>query len=255
MAQEFPFVIFRPERKTGLSFQMFHCSLKFSVWTTQKVVFHLLSNRISRKLFVNGRRPWLAVEFHHRGDCEKTILYNKRCSRGHGIFWICVIIRGKKSTHIGRGEMFLSLLQPKLGKVWLFGWLHTLSIIYFWLFSEDCNVILLLTRSEARANRFIEVYSSLLVCNGLPRRLEAFPHFVNIPNKGFILFGTFTEQIFVKRPSLEISFPSIDLRLKQALAFFRPLEVVYITPEIFVCDNLRTKIMIFPFDVEETYTC
>ena len=44
--------------KTGLPFQMFRCSRKFSVGKTQKVVFHLLSNRISRKILVNGKQPW-----------------------------------------------------------------------------------------------------------------------------------------------------------------------------------------------------
>ena len=47
MEHEFPFGIFRPE-KTGLPFQMFRCSRKFSNGTTHKVVFHLLSNGIFR---------------------------------------------------------------------------------------------------------------------------------------------------------------------------------------------------------------
>ena len=47
--------------KTGLPFQMFRCSRKFSVGKTQKVVFHLRSNRISRKILVNGKQPLFAV--------------------------------------------------------------------------------------------------------------------------------------------------------------------------------------------------
>ena len=43
--------------KTGPPFQMFCCSRKFSDRTTQKVVFHLLSNRIFRKILVNGKQP------------------------------------------------------------------------------------------------------------------------------------------------------------------------------------------------------
>ena len=35
-----------PPGKTGLPFEVFHYSRKFSAVTTQKVVFHLLSNRI-----------------------------------------------------------------------------------------------------------------------------------------------------------------------------------------------------------------
>ena len=41
-----------PTGKTGLPFQTFRCSRKFSTETTRKVMFHLLSNRIFRKLFV-----------------------------------------------------------------------------------------------------------------------------------------------------------------------------------------------------------
>ena len=49
--------------KTGLPFQMFRCSRKFSVGKTQKVVFHLLSNRISRKILVNGKQPRPRAQF------------------------------------------------------------------------------------------------------------------------------------------------------------------------------------------------
>ena len=48
-----------PSGKTGLPFQMFRCSRKFSDETTQKVLFHLLSKSkwIFRKILVNGKRP------------------------------------------------------------------------------------------------------------------------------------------------------------------------------------------------------
>ena len=36
---------------------MFHFSQKVSVGKTQKVAFYLLSNRVSRKIFVNGKQP------------------------------------------------------------------------------------------------------------------------------------------------------------------------------------------------------
>ena len=58
--------------KTGPPFQVFRCSSKFSVGKrTQKVVFHLLSVRISRKVFVNGgcQEPikiwWAPVVVNH----------------------------------------------------------------------------------------------------------------------------------------------------------------------------------------------
>ena len=43
--------------KTGLPFQVFRCSRKFSAAANQIVAFHFLSNRIFRKLFVNGKQP------------------------------------------------------------------------------------------------------------------------------------------------------------------------------------------------------
>ena len=44
-------------RKNRTTFQMFRCSRTFSAGTTQKVVFHLLSKRMSLKLFVNFKQP------------------------------------------------------------------------------------------------------------------------------------------------------------------------------------------------------
>ena len=38
---------------------MFRFSRKFSVGKTQKVALYLLSNRVSRKIFVNGKQPVL----------------------------------------------------------------------------------------------------------------------------------------------------------------------------------------------------
>ena len=55
MEHEFPIGI--PSGKTVLPFQVFRCSRKFCAGTTQKVVFHLLSNRIVLKIFVNGKQP------------------------------------------------------------------------------------------------------------------------------------------------------------------------------------------------------
>ena len=41
----------------GLPVQMFCCSRTFSTETTRKVVFHLLSNRIFQRHFINGKQP------------------------------------------------------------------------------------------------------------------------------------------------------------------------------------------------------
>ena len=45
-----------PFGKTGLPFQMFCCSQKFSTGMTQKVVFHLLSDWIFQKICVSGKK-------------------------------------------------------------------------------------------------------------------------------------------------------------------------------------------------------
>ena len=72
-------------------------------------------------------------------------------------------------------------------------------------------------------------YVSFFLCNGLPRRFEAFSHSVKLPIKGFVLVSKVTTQDFsyIKKQSLENSFPSIDSRLKQVFfCFFQPPEVV-----------------------------
>ena len=56
-----------PCGKTGLPFQMFLCSRKFSAGMTQKVVFHLLSNWIFRKILVNGKQPIYLIHGPRRG--------------------------------------------------------------------------------------------------------------------------------------------------------------------------------------------
>ena len=43
-------------RKTGLPFRTFRCSQKFTTGKTQTIVSDSLSNRISRKIFVNGKQ-------------------------------------------------------------------------------------------------------------------------------------------------------------------------------------------------------
>ena len=48
-------------KKTGLPFQMFRSSRKFSTGTTKKVTFHSLSNRIFCDLFVNGKQARVLV--------------------------------------------------------------------------------------------------------------------------------------------------------------------------------------------------
>ena len=81
MEHEFQFGIFRPE-KTGPPFQMFCCSRKFSDRTTQRVVFHLLSNRIFGKILVNGKQPgapfpwFLAV--HHQSLAFRARFYHAK---------------------------------------------------------------------------------------------------------------------------------------------------------------------------------
>ena len=60
-------------KKEDYLLQEFHCSRrKLSTGTTQKVVFHLLSNRIFRNLLVNGKPPISPVIFRTYHE-KKTI--------------------------------------------------------------------------------------------------------------------------------------------------------------------------------------
>ena len=61
---EFLFGPFRPKKKKTKKNKTIFSDVpllprRFSAGMTQKVEFHLLPNRIFRKLFVNGRQPWL----------------------------------------------------------------------------------------------------------------------------------------------------------------------------------------------------
>ena len=50
-----------PSGKTALPFQIFPYSWKFSTGMTLKNVFNLLSDRIFRKHFVNGKQPYILL--------------------------------------------------------------------------------------------------------------------------------------------------------------------------------------------------
>ena len=64
-------------RKNRTTFQMFYCSCKFSAGSTQTVAFQLLSNRIFRKLFVNGKQPKFANTYSSSFD--KIYIINVCC--------------------------------------------------------------------------------------------------------------------------------------------------------------------------------
>ena len=65
-----------PSAKTGLPFQMFRCSWKFSAGKTQRVMFHVLYSRIFRKLLVNSKQPlWFtSVLFRWRPIYKVTVI-------------------------------------------------------------------------------------------------------------------------------------------------------------------------------------
>ena len=69
MGHELPFGTFHPEKQ----YDSFWCSVapwKFPLERPQKGVFHLLSNRIFQKHFVNGKQPQKALSL-------TTIRYKK----------------------------------------------------------------------------------------------------------------------------------------------------------------------------------
>ena len=75
MEHEFPFGTFRSEKKEDYLVQEFHCSMKLCTGTTQKVVFHLLSNRIFRNILVNGKppiSPLIFLTYHEKKTIFET---------------------------------------------------------------------------------------------------------------------------------------------------------------------------------------
>ena len=66
-------------RKTRLPFRCSRCSLKFSIGKTQRVLFHLFSNQISQKIFVNGKQPlsvFSPIFLGHKSKIVATTIAN-----------------------------------------------------------------------------------------------------------------------------------------------------------------------------------
>ena len=73
MVHEFPL------ETTGLPFQMFRCTRKFSARTT-----HLLSNRIFRKVFVNSKQPWWTQNRSPKPNVQSILPVWLQCDQ-HGL--------------------------------------------------------------------------------------------------------------------------------------------------------------------------
>ena len=77
MEHEFPFGIFHPEKQDYL----FRCSVaEIFFGKTQKVASHLLSNRISRKMFVNGKQPRIQSSVARQSRNFKQMVNDTCCS-------------------------------------------------------------------------------------------------------------------------------------------------------------------------------
>ena len=73
MVHEFPL------ETTGLPFQMFRCTRKFSAGTT-----HLLSNRIFRKVLVNSKQPWWTQNLSPKPNVQSILPVWLQCDQ-HGL--------------------------------------------------------------------------------------------------------------------------------------------------------------------------
>ena len=73
MVHEFPL------ETTGLPFQMFRCTRKFSAGTT-----HLLSNRIFRKVLVNSKQPWWTQNRSPKPNVQSILPVSLQCDQ-HGL--------------------------------------------------------------------------------------------------------------------------------------------------------------------------
>ena len=90
------------------------------------------------------------------------------------------------------------------------------------------------------------VYPSFLLCNSLPRLFETFPHFMKLPNKGFVLISS---KYLLKNCQ------DVDSRLKQVLVFFFPPEVINLHLKSLFVDKLQHKgNKIFALSMSEKHT-
>ena len=90
-----------PFRKTGLPFQIFRrCYRTFSGGMTQKVVCHLLSNLIFRKILVHGKQQVISITI-----TWQKIKHTKGCRVQHEDFFL--LVRASK-------DFYLVLVQRNL---------------------------------------------------------------------------------------------------------------------------------------------
>ena len=117
---------------------------------------------------------------------------------------------------------------------------------------KDCHVVLLLAGiiiwcKRVRVVLLTDAYSSFFLCNGLPWRFEAsFPSLCEVSEQWFHSCQPSHGTKYLLTNCHWNSLFQVLTRLKQALFFFCPSEGV-ITPEIFVCDNVSTKLTNLPF--------
>ena len=84
-------------------------------------------------------------------------------------------------------------------------------------------------------------YASFFLCNGLPRRFEAFSHSVKLPNKGFVLVSAVTTQnITLKTVSGDL-LSQYWLEIETSFCFLPAAWGRQLSPKIIVRDNFRTK--------------
>ena len=84
-------------------------------------------------------------------------------------------------------------------------------------------------------------YASFFLCNGLPRRFEAFSHSVKLPNKDFVLVSAVTTQNITLKTVTGDLLSQYWLEIETSFCFLPAAWGRQLSPKIIVRDNFRTK--------------
>ena len=128
MVHEFPL------ETTGLPFQMFRCTRKFSAGTT-----HLLSNRIFRKVLVNSKQPWWTQNRSPKPNVQSILPVWLQCDQ-HGL--PNVARRCTLYGAIQEGVTTTTMMMMMMMKIMMFcssvpSTIADISLYYHWKFGHD----------------------------------------------------------------------------------------------------------------------
>ena len=127
MVHEFPL------ETTGLPFQMFRCTRKFSAGTT-----HLLSNRIFRKVLVNSKQPWWTQNRSPKPNVQSILPVWLQCDQ-HGLPNIArrCTLYGAIQEGVTTMMMMMMMTMKTMMCCSVPSTIADISLCYYWKFGHD----------------------------------------------------------------------------------------------------------------------